>query len=297
MLLSLAYLTNLILNVLGVKALSFYYGLDSLFFSFIIYGHLYPVIFLYFLYERSIVEPINIVIGILDYFQMVFLYLGITGINIAQYLSYRNSSIVINFMLSYLFLEKTFCKYQKVGILVIFISCIAVIFKGELGNIVYSLMILSYSFIYSLIGFLMEYYKEKSNITQIKLVSSLIHMCSYFFYSLFYVSLIHNPSILLFLLIIFLGSSEYVYYFLKNRIIQTVENGSIYTNILDMIRRVATLLLGILIFNEKSPSYLYYFYGIMLFGCVLFYFNKEIKQRIEGIEQDRETRERELVTV
>jgi hypothetical protein len=54
---------------------------------------------------------------------------------------------------------------------------------------------------------------------------------------------------------------------------------------------VITLFLGIWIFNETNPDYLYYLYGVMLLGCVLFYFNKEIEQRIEG---NREVREIEM---
>jgi hypothetical protein len=168
--------------------------------------------------------------------------------------------------------------YQKTGIGLIFISCIVVFFKGDLDNILCSLMILCYSFIYSVIGCLMECYKEKSDIIQIKLVSCFFHMCSYFFYSIFYASIIQNPSYGLILLTIFVGASECIYYYLKNRIIQSLENGSIYINILDIIRRVVTLMLGILLFSETNPSYLYYFYGVMLLGCLLFYFNEQIKK-------------------
>ena len=140
----------------------------------------------------------------------------------------------------------------------------------------------------------MECYKETSNVMQVKVISTALHMFSHFGYSLFYNSVLKTASAKLILLIIGCGSSEFSFYYLKNKIIQTVENGSIYTNILDIIRRVITLVLGILIFNETNPAYLYYLYVVMLLGCVLFYFNKEIEQRIEGNRDVREVREIEL---
>jgi uncharacterized membrane protein len=295
MLLSLAYLANLVLYVLGIKALSFYYGLSDIYFSFILYGNIFPIVFGYFLYQQarfasgSHIEmglqpkmyPINVLLGVLDYIQLILLYVGFSGVSVAQYLSYRNSSILINVILSYLFLDKTFCKYQKIGILLITISCVILFFMGSTEQSFYSLVLLGYSFIYSLIGFLMECYKETSNVMQVKVISTGLHMISHFGYSLFYNSVLQNPSISLIVLIIGCGSSEFNFYYLKNKIIQTVDNGSIYTNILDIIRRVITLFLGIWIFNETNPAYLYYLYGVMLLGCVLFYFNKEIEQRIE----------------
>ena len=282
MLLSLAYLANLVLYVLGIKALSFYYGLSDIYFSFVLYGNIFPIVFGYFLYKQPKMYLINVILGVLDYTQLILLYVGFSGVSVAQYLSYRNSSILINVILSYLFLDKTFCKYQKTGILLITISCVVLFFMGSTQDSFYSLILLGYSFIYSLIGFLMECYKETSNVLQVKIISTSLHMVSHFGYSLFYNSALKNPSTTLVLLIIGCGSSEFNFYYLKNKIIQTVDNGSIYTNILDIIRRVITLFLGIWIFNETNPAYLYYLYGVMLLGCILFYFNKEIEQRIEG---------------
>jgi hypothetical protein len=297
MLLSLIYLGNLILYVLGIKALSLYYGLSDIYFSFVLYGNIFPIVFGYFLYEQPKMYPINVVLGLLDYVQLILLYVGFSGVSVAQYLSYRNSSILINVVLSYLFLDKTFCNYQKTGILLVTVSCIILFCMGSTEQSYYSIILLTYSFIYSLMGFLMECYKETSNVMQVKVISTGLHMVSHFGYSLFYNSVLKTPSIKLILLIIGCGSSEFSFYYLKNKIIQTVENGSIYTNILDIIRRVITLILGILIFNETNPAYLYYLYAVMLLGCVLFYFNKEIKQRIQGNREVRDIREIELTQI
>lgn len=290
MLLSIVYLANLILNVLGLKAVTFYYGLNNFLFSCVLYGQFFPFVFFYFLYRESTINRINFIIGFIDYIELIFLYIGFSGINVVQYLSYRNISIVINFMLSYLFLEKEFCNYQKFGILLNFISCVVLLFLGGTDNMFNCLMILTYSFLYSTIGFLIEKYKEDNiNFIHIKLVSSSFQISTYLFYSLFsntvFRELEKSKSIGLFVLMIFIGASEYIYYFLKNRIIQTVENGSIYTNILDMIRRLITMILGIYIFDESNPNYVYYCYSVMLVGCFLFYFNEQIKQRLESIPQ------------
>jgi hypothetical protein len=300
MLLSIAYLANLILNVLSLKAVTFYYGLNNFLFSCILYGQFFPFVFFYFLYSGLSINRINFIIGFIDYVELIFLYIGFSGINVVQYLSYRNMSIVINFMLSYLFLEKEFCNYQKIGMFLIFISCLILLFLGGTDNMFYSLMILVYSFLYSIIGFLIEKYKENIEFIHIKLVSSSFQISTYLFYSLFnntvFIELQKGKTIGLFALMIFIGGSEYIYYFLKNRIIQTVQNGSIYTNILDLIRRGVTMILGIYIFNETNPSYVYYCYSVMSFGCFLFYFNEQIRQRIDTLFPSQ-TSTTELVTV
>ena len=73
MLLSLAYLANLVLYVLGIKALSFYYGLSNIYFSFVLYGNIFPIVFCYFLYEEPKMFPINVILGLLDYIQLILI--------------------------------------------------------------------------------------------------------------------------------------------------------------------------------------------------------------------------------
>jgi hypothetical protein len=91
-------------------------------------------------------------------------------------------------------------------------------------------------------------------------------------------------SVGLFLLILFVMVSESLFYILKKLLVEKVNNGSIYTNFLDIVRRILTLVTGIFLFDESNPSYLYIFYTVMMIGCVLFYFNKEIKERLERLQ-------------
>ena len=285
LILSIAYVANLIFNVLGLKAISYYYEVKHILFATILYGHLFPVLLCYFFYQQTILYHVDFLIGFLDYVQLICVSVGISGVNVAQYLSLRNVSFLINVVFSYLLLDKTFDRYQQVGTTIIGVSCGVVFYMGGMQELFYSVMIFIYSLLYSLIGTIMEMNKEKGNIIHVKCVSSFFHISTYFFYSLFNNSLYEEfsskHSVGLFLLIISVMGSEYLFYILKKRLVEEVENGSIYTNFLDIVRRILTLVSGVFIFNESNPSYLYIFYGVMMIGCVLFYFNKEIKERLQ----------------
>ena len=284
-LLSIAYVANLIFNVLGLKGISYYYGIKHVLFATILYGHLFPFLLCYFLYQKTILHRVDFLIGFLDYVQLICVSVGISGVNIAQYLSLRNVSFLINVVLSYLLLDKTFNGYQQIGTMIIGISCGVVFYMGGMEELFYSIMVFVYSLLYSLIGTIMELNKQNGNIIHVKCISSFFHISTYFFYSLFdnslYEEFSEKRSIGLFLLIVFVMVSESIFYMLKKLLVEQVENGSIYTNFLDIVRRILTLVTGIILFNESNPSYLYIFYTVMMIGCVLFYFHKEIKERLQ----------------
>jgi len=285
LLLSIAYVANLIFNVLGLKGISYYYGIKHVLFATILYGHLFPFLLCYFFYQKTILHRVDFLIGFLDYLQLICVSIGISGVNIAQYLSLRNVSFLMNVVLSYLLLDKTFNGYQQIGTMIIGISCGVVFYMGGMEELFYSIMIFVYSLLFSLIGTIMEMNKENSNIIHVKCISSFFHMTTYFFYSLFnnslYEEFSEKRSIGLFLLIVFVMGSESMFYMLKKRLVEQIENGSIYTNFLDIVRRILTLVIGIILFNESNPNYLYIFYTVMMIGCVLFYFHKEIKERLQ----------------
>jgi hypothetical protein len=275
LLLSIGYLGNLVLYILCLKAINMMLGQYNIVFCCVIFGWFFPIALIHFIYNKIALENINIVLGLIDYMQLILLYVGLNELNVAEYLSYRTLSIIFNVMLSAYFFQKLFTKLQILGVLFILGSCIILIYMGGINNLLYSGVVLLSSFLYSISGFLMEAHKETANIIQIKLVSSFFNMTTYTFYSLFY----NNIFILvegkkdykLIGCIIFMGSSEYIYYYIKLQIILVFEDGSIFINVLDIIRRILTLIISIIIFRETYFDYIYYCYSIIVVGCILFY--------------------------
>lgn len=287
--LSIGYLINLVSYVLCLKSINYYFHIDHIIFSCILFGEYFPFSFLYFIYSQSKINKINIVNGILDYAQLILLYIGLNNLNVGEYLSYRTMSIIFNVGLSYYFLNKKFNIIELTGIGLILTICIGLIIVGGIKNLLYSCIILFSSFLYSLSGFIIEKYKETSDFTQIKLTSSFLSLMTYTYYSLFSTSITNylkqSNIYILVILILFIGSSEYFYYYVKSEIIKNSNNGSVYTNILDIIRRIITFGLSIIIFKESYQNYMYIGYSFLMIGCILYNFSDNFIQLIDYVKR------------
>ena len=276
LLLSLGYLGNLVLYILCLKAINIMLGEYNIVFCCVIFGWFFPITLIHFIYNKMNLENINIVLGLLDYIQLILLYVGLNELNVAEYICYRTLTIIFNVMLSAYFFQKLFTKLQILGVLFILCSCIILLYMGGINNLLYSCVVLLSSFIYAVSGYLMEANKETSNLIQIKFISSFFNLMTFTFYSLFsnniFLLLEGKKDYKLIGCIIFMGSSEYIYYYLKIQIINIFDDGSIFTNVLDIIRRIITLIISIIIFKETYFDYIYYCYSIIVCGCILFYF-------------------------
>jgi len=69
-------------------------------------------------------------------------------------------------------------------------------------------------------------------------------------------------------IVLFISFSEISYYVLKFILIKITENGSVYTNILDIIRRIITLIIGIFIFKDTYYNYIFICFGFLVIGCI-----------------------------
>jgi hypothetical protein len=275
------YIFNLIFSIICLKLLN----LENIIYCFIIYGYSFPFLFFYFIIVYESINPINIITAFLDYTHLILLYVGIKYLNIAQYLGLRTLSSVFNYSLSKYFLNKEFCIYQQTGIALISTSSITLLILGEssnisnISNIIYGTLVTIASLFYSIIGFIMESYKEQTDFIHIKLISSFLFMTSYLIYSLFYnISPISSIPIISRILILFIGISEYIYYYIKELITKHINNSSIHIGILDITRRVIT----IIIFNENYETYIYICYSFIILGCILFTFNNLINNFINN---------------
>jgi len=275
---SFSYLFNLILYVLCLKGINYYFSINDVVFCCILYGWFFPLAFIQGIMIGTVYSGINCLMGFLDYIQLVLLYVGINQVNIAQYIGYRTISLVFNFIMSTIFLDKTFCRYQKAGIVFISGSCIILLIIGGRDNIVYGGVVCMSSFIYSILGFFMERYHDECDYKQIKTISSFFCIVSYTGYGALY-GVVPITNHIVWLMIGFIGGSEYIYYILKQQIV-CIENGSVHIGILDIVRRIITLIISVLIFKETYVVTIYWCYSMMILGCILFNFNTMIDRMI-----------------
>ena len=292
------YLTNLIFYILALKALNYFYFIDNPFFCCLLFSLIFPFLFIYSIYKKLSINKLEINLGIIDFLQLLLLYIGINKLNIAEYIAYRTFSLFFNMGLSYFFLNKKFNYVNVLGNIIIAISCIILIGLGQISNIVYALIVIFSSLLYSYLGFLMEKHKEENNYINTKLISSFLSLTTYYIYNLFNNSVSNelekNTSFIFWGLTIFVSFSELLFYYTKYLVIKLNENGSVYTNILDIFRRIITLVIGILIFKDNYPNYLYGCLSIILLGTSLINFNESIYNfiyKIRNREQLQEIKE------
>lgn len=277
------YLTNLILYILALKTLSYYFSIDNIFFSCLMFGLFFPILFGIFLYKKLNLTKIELISGFIDYVQLILLYVSINKLNIGEYLSFRTFSLFFNMILSYAFLNKSINKTTLLGNSIIFIACAVLLIIGGVNNIIYAVCIFASSFMYSLLGFLMEKYKEENNYISTKMISCFFHIMTYSIYNLYDKVNIDNSNYLIWGLMLFISFSEVFYYWTKYLIIKVTENGSVFTNILDVVRRAITLILGVIIFKDVYPPYLFICFGFILIGCILINFSEKINEIIKRI--------------
>ncbi len=289
------YLLNLIFYILALKALNYFYLIDNPFFCCLLFSLIFPFLFVYFIYKKLSINKLELSLGTIDFLQLLLLYIGINKLNIAEYIAYRTFSLFFNMFLSYFFLSKRFNFVNIIGNIIIAISCIVLIGLGQISNIGYALIVIFSSFLYSYLGFLMEKYKDENNYINTKLISSFLALTTYYIYNLFNNSvnleIIKNTSFLFWALTIFVSFSELLFYYTKYLVIKLNENGSIYTNILDIFRRIITLVIGILIFKDNYPNYLYGCLSIILLGSSLINFNETIYNFINKLRNRQQLQE------
>jgi cyanate permease len=93
-----------------------------------------------------------------------------------------------------------------------------------------------------------------------------------------------NSSYLLWIMIFFMGFSEILYYCIKTEIINNYKNenysSSVFINILDITRRVVTLIVGIILFNDVYNTSYFVCFSFICCGCVFIQFSNIIEKYI-----------------
>lgn len=160
-------------------------------------------------------------------------------------------------------------------------------------------MCLCSSFFYSSNNFIIEKYIKDDNDRQnnfiiTKIISNALNIITGIYFEIMNktitdsFNIFNNIPLLIFFMII-LSISENAFYFNKVLLISNFfdkESGSLFTGILDIIRRIITFVISIIIFNEVYNKYIYISYGIMLCGCITYLIPKEWFIKKEYVDID-----------
>lgn len=269
--LSVAYIAILLLNVIGVKEISI--SGNPIIRSCIMYGQFFPIAFFYQLYRQSPITLLHLLLGVLDYLQLLCMSLSLSQVSILTYIGIRNSSIIVNVALSYLINNVTFNWIQQIGICIISCSSFVMIYLGGMSQMTSYTILIVFSIIYSVITMLLDINSSSSLVMEMKLISSFLQMSTVFYY--YY--LLDGSNVIIstsnWFIMSSIAFSEYSYYFIKKELMDLCENGAIYVTILDIIRRIVTVILGILLFSDLIENSAYYCFSTMILGCVIYYFH------------------------
>ncbi len=297
--LSISYITNLTAQLLLIKGLNLIFGINNNILITTSYGLLFPIFIIYGFIKKIKFTKYDVVCGLLDYVQLLFSIISIQYLTMGEYLTYRTCGLFFAAGLSYFFLKKKIDIIKIVSILFIVVSCIILLSTSDTFNIKYSLLCLLSSFFYSLTGFIIEK-KVKDDDDRIKnfvitkIVSNGLNILTgiileYNFSIISEIFKNFNNIYLLVFFMILLSISENLFYLNKIILISKFfdkDSGSLFTSILDIIRRIITFGLSIIFFNEIYTNYIYISYGIMLLGCILYLIPKEYFIKKEYIDID-----------
>lgn len=249
----LLYFINQTLYVLLFKILEYYLNINNILFNCFIYGLLFIILSNYCIFYNIEYKKIDLILGIIDYIQLLIIYISINNLTTGEYICYRTSSILFNILLSYVYLDYTITLKNKIGIIIIIISYIILIIFNY-SSILYAAILLLGSFLYSLIGLLIEKFQVntiRNNYIQIKWISGLLNFITYIIF-IDNSDNIFKYNIYVWIIIILCIIFELGYYKLKIKIIKNIIDGSIFINFLDIIRRIFMLIIGLIIFKDKE---------------------------------------------
>ncbi len=297
--LSISYVINLTAQLLLIKAMNLNYGINNYILVTTSYGLLLPFFIIYAFIKKINFLKYDVLCGLFDYIQLLLSIISIQYLTMGEYLTYRTCGLFFSAGLSYFFLKKKIDIIKLCGIFFIVISCIILLSTSDAFNIKYSLLCLFSSFFYSLTGFIIEKYVKddndrNKNFIITKIVSNGLNILTSIYLEYNYntitesFNIFYNPYLLCFFMIL-LSISENLFYLNKIILISKFFNkdsGSLFTSILDIIRRIITFGLSMLIFNEIYNKYIYVSYGIMLLGCILYFIPKKyfVKEEYVDIE-------------
>lgn len=297
LLLNILYWLTSTLELVSMKILSKYYLIDNavfdLFNIFTTFARSiylpYYCLKLYQLYKANKkFNPhwVDILTGIFDQTDIFFYYIALSGLSFGEFITYRTCSIFITGISLYMINKNNISIKKWISYIFIFSACITLLIFNNDSKIIYITSCLVSSLIYSCINILIEInVKSKSdiklNIYWTKLISNVIGG----FVGLTYE---HNQQLISFVIMsqnglyitlisLLIGLFANLYYYYKVNIIlyyhNKNKNGSIIVMFIDIFRRFAVFLIGMLFFNEIYNNVIYISLTLMFIGTIIGFIN------------------------
>jgi drug/metabolite transporter (DMT)-like permease len=277
---NLLYLIDVSAEVLLMKALSLYYGIDNYIFLGFVFSWFLP----YFLYKIvvSYKNPnwYDLINGLLDFFILQLISVAVSKLSIGEYISYRTSTTIFTAIILY-FLDRKILSINKyIGLFFILAGCISLLSNSGFSSIVGTLVCLLASLFFSVSNVIIEKKvineeEKKLNFYWSKLISSIMNLSvaiiTQINYNLIGQIMNTNNLFIVILLCFFISLTENIYCYLKIKIISenTSNNGSLIINYLDIIRRFIMIFVSIFIFSEKYENYLYISFTVIIIGVLI----------------------------
>lgn len=303
--LCLLYWLDTTLQMFLLKIITSNYGIDNIIFYSVLRAIYLPYFIIRLIKNYKINNMLSakwfdIVNGILEQLDTLTLYIGYSGLTIAEYITYRTFGVFLGGIYLMLYYRKILPVEKIISMCLICIACIILLGFYNKSNIYYSLICILSAVAYSLTGFIIEVNvkttdEQELNFYWTKTISYVIAlfvgMISEYEYKTIYVILskfsVKNIVLIVFIELI-VGFLECVYYSLKITLIGNYpKNGSIITQFLDIMRRFALIILGVLFFSEVYNTIIYVSVFLMFLGSIIgminyedlkFYYNKYIKR-------------------
>jgi len=299
--LSLLHIINLMINVLALKKLDLDYpNISSIFLSNLIFSVGFFPLLLISLKTNYILSKFDIKLGILDWLQMTFLYIGLNWLNVAKYMSFRSSSVIFSVIYSHLWLDKKMNVIRFFGIIIISILATLIILldyflqnEFDINNTFFgAIFVIASSGSISYSSYLIEKNKnENYSFIGVKLISCLINFIIFIAYIFISNNIIITfDKYIIWTYIIIISASDIIYYIIIFKMMDYHSNGSVLLIVLDVARRILLLLLSIILFNETYPIYLYICFFVIVIISFMINSSEQIlnkftkKSLIENIE-------------
>ena len=232
--------------------------------------------------EILVAKWYDILNGILDQLDILLTYFSLSGLSVAEYITFRTFSIVLGSLYLMIYNKKILSLQKMISIILIFIASVILIGFYNKSNLFYSFLCLLSSIAYSLSGFIIEINiktnkESKLNLYWTKTISYIIALflgfTSEFLYNTIS-SILNNFTTknVLFIIIleIIIAFLEHFYFYLKiNSISKQSKNGSIAIQFLDIMRRFAVTVIGVLFFSEVYTSVIYFSVSLMFVGSLI----------------------------
>jgi hypothetical protein len=268
------YFIDLLFEVLLIKALTYYFKINNLIYTGLVFGSFLPFFIYKLLTNYSNPSWNDLFNGFLDFINLVCISTSVNGFAISKYIPIGTFTILSISRLIYKLPKSNqklslFLKY--IGYFIITIAIILLIIFYSSLNYFIIIVCITGTLFYTINNFIIE-----STISN-KIDNELSYYWSKTISSLLNLSMVFNHNDVLpieflgyFIIILFLiALAENIYYFLKiiaNKYEDSVDNNEIEINYIDVIKRLSSLIISFLI----NHNIIYVFIFISICICISF---------------------------